>query len=128
MIEVLKQMQKALREYHYYTIDAGLPNQSMLNKGYAAYQAGLKAIAELESQEPVAHRDGYWCADLTCKKCYSADFHLKHTPHPPQRTWQGLTDEEIKTICLDNGWDSSWQSLRFAQAIEAKLKEKNCAG
>jgi hypothetical protein len=23
----------------------------MLNKGYAAYQAGLKAIAELESQE-----------------------------------------------------------------------------
>jgi hypothetical protein len=54
MIEVLKQMQKALREYHYYTIDAGLPNQSMLNKGYAAYQAGLKAIKELESQEPVA--------------------------------------------------------------------------
>jgi hypothetical protein len=54
MIEVLKQMQEALREYHYYTIDAGLPNQSMLNKGYAAYQAGKQAIAELESQEPVA--------------------------------------------------------------------------
>ena len=44
---------------------------------------------------------------------------------PTQRTWVGLTDEEIKTICLENGWDSSWQSLRFAQAIEAKLKEKN---
>jgi len=42
-----------------------------------------------------------------------------------QRTWVGLTDEEIKTICLENGWDSSWQSLRFAQAIEAKLKQKN---
>ena len=42
-----------------------------------------------------------------------------------QRTWQGLTDEEIKTICLENGWDSSWQSLRFSQAIEAKLKERN---
>jgi hypothetical protein len=39
--------------------------------------------------------------------------------------WVGLTDEEIKTICLENGWDSSWQSLRFAQAIEAKLKERN---
>lgn len=50
-----------------------------------------------------------------------------HTPrlHQPQRTWVGLTDEEIKTICLENGWDSSWQSLRFAQAIEAKLKERN---
>ena len=45
--------------------------------------------------------------------------------YPPQRTWVGLTDEEIKTICLENGWDSSWQSLRFAQAIEAKLREKN---
>ena len=44
---------------------------------------------------------------------------------PPQRTWVGLTDEEIKTICSENGWDSSWQSLRFARAIEAKLKEKN---
>jgi len=44
---------------------------------------------------------------------------------PPQRTWVGLTDEDIKTICLENGWDSSWQSLRFAQAIEAKLKERN---
>jgi len=54
MIEVLKQMQEALREYHYYTIGTGSPNQSMLNKGYAAYQAGRQAIAELESQEPVA--------------------------------------------------------------------------
>ena len=42
-----------------------------------------------------------------------------------QRAWVGLTDEEIKTICSENGWDSSWQSLRFARAIEAKLKEKN---
>ena len=42
-----------------------------------------------------------------------------------QRTWVGMTDDEIKTICLENGWDSSWQSLRFARAIEAKLKEKN---
>jgi hypothetical protein len=42
-----------------------------------------------------------------------------------QRTWVGLTVEEIKTICVENGWDSSWQSMRFAYAIEAKLKEKN---
>jgi hypothetical protein len=42
-----------------------------------------------------------------------------------QRTWVGLTDEEIKTICLENGWDSSWQSLRFARAIENALRSKN---
>ena len=42
-----------------------------------------------------------------------------------QRTWVGLTEEEIKTICVENGWDSSWQSMRFAHAIKAKLKERN---
>jgi hypothetical protein len=117
MIEVLKQMQKALREYHYYTIDAGLPNQSMLNKGYAAYQAGLKAIAELESQEP-------WCMKMNgcTEKCEDCP---DEPPLTSQRTWVGLTDEEIKTICVENGWDSSWQSMRFAHAIEAKLKELN---
>jgi hypothetical protein len=48
-----------------------------------------------------------------------------HIANPPKRTWVGLTGEEIKTICVENGWDSSWQSMRFAHAIEAKLKEKN---
>lgn len=38
---------------------------------------------------------------------------------PPQRIWVGLTDDEIKKICEKNKWDSSWQSLRFARAIEA---------
>ena len=38
-----------------------------------------------------------------------------------QRTWVGLTDEEIKTI-----WGSYFsRGLEFAKAIEAKLKEKN---
>lgn len=35
---------------------------------------------------------------------------------PPQRTWVGLTDEEI--------WETPTLS-EFARAIEAKLKEKN---
>ena len=48
----------------------------------------------------------------------------KHTPlytAPPQREWQGLTDEEIDT------WNIvGHESLReFVRAIEAKLKEKN---
>ena len=37
-------------------------------------------------------------------------------PTPPQRTWVGLTDEEI--------WETPTLS-EFARAIEAKLKEKN---
>jgi len=47
--------------------------------------------------------------------------------HPPQRTWVGLTDEEqsfiydqVKQIVNSKPF---W--VRFADAIEAKLKEKN---
>lgn len=46
---------------------------------------------------------------------------------PPQRKWQGLTDEEVEGL-----WDSSFYdyvgitALRaIVRAIEAKLKEKN---
>jgi hypothetical protein len=89
MIEVLKQMQKALREYHYYTIDAGLPNQSMLNKGYAAYQAGKKAIAELEGQEPVATvTSETGNPDITMSWWHEPALTVgtKLYTHPPQRT------------------------------------------
>ena len=37
----------------------------------------------------------------------------------PQRTWVGLTDEEINTVASVQSWKP------FAKAIEAKLKEKN---
>jgi hypothetical protein len=113
MIEVLKQMQKALREYHYYTIDAGLPNQSMLNKGYAAYQAGKQAIAELENQEP-------WCMKMNGCKTKCEDCPDKPPP-TPQRTWVGLTDDEHCDIWYKESLD--W--MEYGKAIEAKLKEKN---
>lgn len=41
---------------------------------------------------------------------------------PPQRTWVGLTDEEIFET---HKQVDSMQYLTFAKAIEAKLKEKN---
>ena len=44
--------------------------------------------------------------------------------HPPQRTWVGLTDEEIEQGCKE-----SWVTEQaFQSAVwwaEAKLKEKN---
>ena len=44
---------------------------------------------------------------------------------PPQRTWVGLTDEEIDK--LRSGYQSGriGSFVALAQAIEAKLKEKN---
>ena len=53
----------------------------------------------------------------------------EYAPHPPQRTWVGLTDEEIEKIAKPF-WDghlgygyADFDSAGFARAIEAKLKE-----
>ena len=45
--------------------------------------------------------------------------------HPPQRTWVGLTDEEINKLRYKKDWTAPWTDMTFARAIEAKLKEKN---
>jgi len=44
-----------------------------------------------------------------------------YTSPPAQRTWAGLTDDEVEAVPLrqPNGYAG------FARAIEAKLKEKN---
>jgi len=65
--------------------------------------------------EPVCNKDPQGCWNVRCqlgKKC-------KNTP--AQRTWVGLSDEDIG-MCLDVG-DGSMSKI--IQAIEAKLKEKN---
>jgi hypothetical protein len=42
----------------------------------------------------------------------------------PQRTWVGLTDEEIRKAAEIDGGTDTW-IFETAYAIEAKLKEKN---
>ena len=44
---------------------------------------------------------------------------------PPQRTWVGLTDEEILKFQDIVPNTLSYDLIEFARAIEAKLKEKN---
>lgn len=41
---------------------------------------------------------------------------------PPQR--QPLTDVEIRQICHANGWDDSYQSMRFARTVIAAYEHK----
>jgi len=43
----------------------------------------------------------------------------------PQRTWVGLTDEEIGDIAKNYALSNPTTPLHFTRAIEAKLKEKN---
>ena len=73
------------------------------------------------AQEPVyliqTHKEGNWCNDLTCKKCYSADFRFKHQ----KRRWVNLTDEQIAEVA-EQGYQR-WKE--FARAIDIKLKELN---
>jgi hypothetical protein len=45
---------------------------------------------------------------------------------PPQRTWVGLTDKEIEQ--LHTAWVLGGGFRQLCNAIEAKLKEKNCVG
>jgi hypothetical protein len=44
---------------------------------------------------------------------------------PPQRTWVGLTDEEIDSYFEDHGWSPSEYYYPAIKDIEAKLKERN---
>ena len=43
----------------------------------------------------------------------------------PQRTWVGLTEDEILSISADCASSHQHTDIHFARAIEVKLKEKN---
>ena len=117
--------------------DLGAINEALgLDPDDGGAEPILSAIAELKSQpeqEPVAWKlvpikptreienaIGY-ARNLSASEIWEDALNAVSTP--PQRTWVGLTDEEIKTM--------SGNSLDFrifkaiADAIEAKLKEKN---
>ena len=78
-----------------------------------------QAIAELESQEPV-------CPECKAEVLYEC-VACSRNNHPPQRTWVGLTDEEIRErwFAAEPTPDGRPASYNYARAIEAKLKEKN---
>ena len=107
--------------------------------GYAFGEAaGKQAIAELESQEPVKYEHKAYTMPPQPEQKTSADDFFKTIADknpkpfpPPQRTWVGLTDEEIKEFdtWYDNreeevGWCNPSEIVAY---IEAKLKEKNNA-
>ena len=96
-----------------------------------------QAIAELESQEPVAWRlesgKAVWLwferTDPEANSALPNDVTaIPLYAHPPQRTWVGLTDEEVELY-----WD--WEDFQtgagrstifeMVRAIEAKLKQLN---
>jgi len=89
-----------------------------------------QAIAELESQEPVATVTSETGADITMSWWHEPALPVgtKLFTHPPQRTWVGLTDEEVESYW---GWEDfqcgcgKGTLLEMVRDIEAALKERN---
>jgi len=73
-----------------------------------------KAIAELESQELAADDFFKTIADRNPKPF-----------SPPQRTWIGLTDDEVNNAIKEKNITPLFTYRMIARAIEAKLKQKN---
>ena len=89
-----------------------------------------QAIAELESQEPVALPCcGYTDASAVkwnplngVVQCHNCGQNYTTS----QRTWQGLTDEDKHKIWYEMQNIMGWYSFQeIANAIEAKLKKRN---
>jgi hypothetical protein len=128
MIEVIKQLVDAL-EWCY----GGEPVNTA-----DAIKAGKKLIAELESQniKQITVKDFIHIVegkeDLIGRPVYFAQW-PNGNAHPPQRTWVGLTDDEIEERqeefeeIEDMPFSQNDWLWFYTRAIEAKLKEKNNA-
>ena len=110
---------------------------SIVENRACKYKQRPKSQPEQETvgklQEPTAERSWFTIAELNAW----ADKNLAENPNwvmpteeperdeaPPQRTWVGLTDEEIGQGCKES-WvtEQAWQSAVWW--AEARLKEKN---
>jgi hypothetical protein len=88
-LEALENISVALREEDVLGSDIEL----MLN----AITAIEEALAQPE--QLVAHREGFWCVDLTCKKCYSADFRFKHKSSVDKKSLTTPAQPEERNFC-----------------------------
>ena len=119
MIEVLKQMVEALENsvdlviedaYHAEQIYANVPTRQ-------ARVGGLKLLADEHQKAIQLGKQAIAQLALDAKAENARELGLDYS----QRTWVGLTDEEVFEICNSN----YNRDNELVQMIEAKLKEKN---
>ena len=94
-------------------------NKSMWNsEAVKAYESGQGVVLV---EKPYPHYEPVACADNGVVN-WIADKQFMHEAElytaPPQRTWVGLTDEEIEQMGLSN-------YIKVVRETEAKLKAKN---
>jgi hypothetical protein len=131
---------------------AVMPCGAVVSNVYEAYEAGKRAALAQPEQEPVA----WMGTDIEGNpnkfrlNQFSGSFPLYAQPQPwtddlaliayldgvrdgresPQRTWVGLTDEEIwkddAIMAANSGYGATFDTLRdIVRAIEVKLKANN---
>jgi hypothetical protein len=66
-------------------------------KSKEAITAVKEALAQPE--QLVAHREAFWCVDLTCKKCYGADFRFKHKSSVDKKSLTTPAQPEERNFC-----------------------------
>jgi hypothetical protein len=103
--EALKLAEQSIKDLIYALAEGRITGddyQPVELEAFSVLDAIKEALAQ-PVQEPVAlpHRSGNWCIDLTCSKCYSAEFRFKHTSQQ-QRPWVGLTDTEVQAWLDEN--------------------------
>ena len=91
---------------------------------------GRTAMSKETEQEPLAWmvytKDGQSVYVTDNPAAIQADQRALplYTSPPAQRTWVGLSEQELESIWYQSEAGGA-MLLRFAEAIEAKLKEKN---
>ncbi len=130
MIEAMKQALEALEMVQ---IDVKTtPNAYEAQR--QAIAAGRQAIAEAEKQEPVAYlcepdENGLYglpTTDKACDKCFPV--YRGPLANQTKREWVGLTPDDMLVALISVDPETKRLPIgfvRFAEAIEAKLKEKN---
>ena len=87
--------------------------------------AETMSVKGLAQPDPVADK---YLMEIECTKCGAKQDGVLTVTAPPQREWQGLTDEEMFDCLAQTDGEAKRLPLGFkwfAEAIEAKLKEKN---
>jgi len=116
-----------------------LEDRASLMKWQKARDAVKEALAQPE-QEPVACgtyqevtdlMNALWAGTLEQIQIAEELKNKKLYTTPPQRTWQGLTDEDKKQMFKEANYHWEMTAGEYAERIgqltEAKLKEKNGA-
>jgi hypothetical protein len=104
---------------------------------YSLESKAITALREALAEQPAQQEPVYlvwlraYCAWMhTDKESFDKisddDRWVLYTSPPPQRTWVGLTDEDVRQCSRDVVAGGPENSVdRFAYAIEAKLRSKN---